>query len=561
MLMAKAKDPSFWQKVRNDSAYSEIRALIRSWYDANRCDRLLCLPYKARMRFYKDGDRAEFGKAYFSRRTFLGSAAFLSLIYPEETKYLDEVQECIWAICCEYSWALSAHTNGTLDDDLHRIDLFSAETGFTLAEICYVLEDRLDKLVLDRARSEVRSRVIDNYINRRFGWESNPANWSAVCAGNVGGAMMYLEPEIFDKQLPRLLDTMRCFLSGFPNDGTCLEGFGYWHYGFGNFLWFADLLYQYTNGKTDLLTWEKVDAISAYAQRTFLLGGTVVTNADAGGEVKADRAMITYLHQRFPDRVQQLPKSLTTYCKRNLTWMYPLRSLIYADHSADHTEFQLQDVILPDAGQAVLHRKGYSFAIKAGHNHEPHNHNDVGSFILSTDKGQIFCDLGSGLYTRQYFQDETRYGIFCNSSLSHSVPIVNGQPQRYGDEYNGTIAASGNRIIIDFPRAYGQPQFRTLRRTVLCEDGLVTLTDVFDPTYESLCERFVTLHKPEVLADRVLVNGVILSFARQNMSVSVKEVLHQPQSASLPAQTVYCIDFELLPGLSDATFTFRITED
>lgn len=66
---------------------------------------------------------------------------------------------------------------------------------------------------------------------------------------------------------------------------------------------------------------------------------------------------------------------------------------------------------------------------------------------------------------------------------------------------------------------------------------------------------------PQIFADHVHVNGVALSFEGKNMTVSVKEILHQPHLASSPAQTVYCIDFDLMPGLSDATFTFQIAEE
>lgn len=558
MLMEKAKSLAFWKQVRNDSAYHEILSQIKQTYQTDRWDEIPTLNYRSRMRFYGDGDRAEFERPYFRRRRFLSSAAFLALIYPEEAKYLENVQECIWAICDEYSWCLPAHCDGTLEDDLHRIDLFSAETGFTLAEICYVLEDRLDKLVLNRARTEIRSRVIANFVNAPQKWEHYATNWAAVCAGNVGGAMMYLDPECFDSQLPRLLDTMRVFLSGFPDDGTCMEGFGYWHYGFGNFLWFADLLYQYSDGTLDLLTWDKVEAIGSYAQHSFLKGSAIITNADSSTYAVADLGMVSYLHRRFPC-VLLLPRNRTNYNQGNLFWMMILRNLVYAEHSADNTDFRLQDAFLPGAGQAVLHREGYSFAIKAGHNHEPHNHNDVGSFILSTDKGQIFCDLGAGLYTRQYFRSETRYSIFCNSSLSHSVPIVNGKPQQYGDEYNGTISVDDSKITVDFAKAYGQESFSKLTRTVLCEDGIVALTDEF-ADYESLTERFVTLHNPEVFKDYVVVQGVILRFDPEITTLSIKEESHLPHNASLSAQTVYCIDFELKPGLHNVTFHIEIPE-
>lgn len=559
MLMKTAKDSTFWRQVKSDQRYVEILTQIRQNYSDSRWDEIPCLKYKPRMRFYTDGDRSEFEKPYFRRRRYLSSAALLALIYPEEQQYLNDVQECIWAICDEYSWCLPAHCNGTLDDDLHRIDLFSAETGFTLAEICYVLDERLDALVLKRAKTEVRSRVIDNFVERHFDWENNKANWAAVCAGNVGGAMMYLSPEEFDRQLPRLLDIMRSFMSGFPADGTCMEGFGYWHYGFGNFLWFADLLYQYSEGKWDLLTWDKVETVGSYAQRSFLKGGTIITNADSSAYAVADLGMISYLHRRFSG-VAMLPKTRTNYNQGNLLWMMLLRNLVYAEHGADNQDYCLQDTYLPEAGQVAMHRHGYSFFMKAGHNHEPHNHNDVGSFILSTEKGQIFCDLGAGLYTRQYFDKATRYTIFSNSSLGHNVPIVNGKPQLYGDAYKGTIQCEGSTITAEIAESYGQEGFSKLTRTAICEDGKVTLKDAFSENYESLCERFVTKFEPEIYDDRVLVNGVCLRFDPHCSKLAVSTELFYPHDAAQPPETVYCIDFNLAPGLSEATFILEVSE-
>ena len=560
MFLKTVRDPMFWMRIQTDSAYAQILEQIKNYYADFRWDEIPSLKYRPRMRFYSDGDRHEFEKPYFRRRRYLASAALLALIYPEEAQYLDDAQECLWAICDEYSWCLPAHCDGTLEDDLHRIDLFAAETGFVLAEITVLLEDRLDKLVLDRVRGAVYSRVIENYKNGKFLWDSIKTNWAAVCAGNVGGALMYLDPNEFERQLPRLLDTMHCFLDGFAADGTCMEGFSYWHYGFGNFVWFADLLHQHSEGKIDLFTWDKVEAISGYCQRSFLIGGTTISNADGVANGKADRALNNYLHHRFPESVQRLPLSYTNYSPCNTTWMYMLRNLVYADYETKQIAYEPQDVFLPDAGQAVLHRRGYSFFMKAGHNHEPHNHNDVGSFILATEKGQIFCDLGAGLYTRQYFDKATRYSVFCNSSLSHNVPIVNGKAQLYGDAYKGTIQCDCSTITADIAESYGQKDFSKLMRTAICEDGKVTLTDRFDPDYDSVCERFVTTFAPEVFDTYVLVNGVRLGFDPRKASPAIAQELHYLHDATMPPITVYCIDFDLTSGLTDVTFTFEVEE-
>ena len=556
MLMPKVKDPEFWKQVRTDPDYEPIVQQIKEYYDYAYMKEIPELTYYSRARYHIDGDRNEFQIPYFKRRQFLASAALLGMIYPEEQHYLDEVHEVIWAICDEYSWVLPAHGKGTLEWDMTHVDLFNAETGFALAELCYVLEDRLDPLVLNRARTEVRRRVFDNFLNETFEWETKTNNWAAVCAGCVGGAMMYLEPELFKEQLPRLLSAMGYFMKSFPEDGTCMEGFHYWHYGFGNFVWFADLLLQFTNGEVNLFTWYKVEAVSGYAQRCVLRGGTTVSYSDGERKGKSDRAMMHYLSRLFPEQVQLIPDEYTEFFKGNVTWMQTLRNLVYVDYTAKPVAFQLKDYDLPGAGQVVINREKYSLAVKAGHNAEAHNHNDVGNFILATDKGQIFCDLGAGLYTKQYFRD--RYSVFCNASRGHNVPIINGGEQMTGPECCGTLTHNGNTIRMDFAGAYGQREVTKLTRTFIYEENRILLKDVFQPNYKSFTERFITTFQPVVHQDCVEINGVELCFDAEKVKISIQEVVHALHGYFEGTEIVYCIDFELNPGLEEITFTMKL---
>ena len=556
MLMPKVKNPEFWKQVRTDPDYEPIVQQIKEYYDYAYMKEIPELTYYSRARYHIDGDRNEFQIPYFKRRQFLASAALLGMIYPEEQHYLDEVHEVIWAICDEYSWVLPAHCKGTLEWDLTHVDLFNAETGFALAELCYALEDRLDPLVVNRARTEVRRRVFDNFLNETFEWETKTNNWAAVCAGCVGGAMMYLEPELFKEQLPRLLSAMGYFMKSFPEDGTCMEGFHYWHYGFGNFVWFADLLLQFTNGEVNLFTWDKVEAVSGYAQRCVLRGGTTVSYSDGERKGKSDRAMMHYLSRLFPEQVQLIPDEYTEFFKGNVTWMQTLRNLVYVDYTAKPVAFQLKDYDLPGAGQVVINRERYSLAVKAGHNAEAHNHNDVGNFILATDKGQIFCDLGAGLYTKQYFRD--RYSVFCNASRGHNVPIINGGEQMTGPEYCGTLTHNGNTIRMDFAGAYGQNEVTKLTRTFIYEENRILLKDVFQPNYKSFTERFITTFQPVVRQDHVEINGVELCFDAEKVKISIQEVVHALHGYFEGTEIVYCIDFELNPGLEEITFTMKL---
>lgn len=64
--------------------------------------------------------------------------------------------------------------------------------------------------------------------------------------------------------LPRIKETLEYYLKGFGDDGACVEGINYWAYGFGYFTYFAQLLYQYSDGKDNLF--DNVENIALFPQ-------------------------------------------------------------------------------------------------------------------------------------------------------------------------------------------------------------------------------------------------------------------------------------------------------
>ena len=86
------------------------------------------------------------------------------------------------------------------------------------------------------------------------------------------------------------------------------------------------------------------------------------------------------------------------------------------------------------------------------------------------------------------------------------------------------------------------------------------LTDAFLPDYRSLTERFVTTFKPVIFDDHVKVNGVNLYFEPEKVQVSVKEEVHALHGYFDGTEIVYCIDFELKPGLDKIEFAFKMEE-
>lgn len=559
-MFERVKHEEFWSSVRENALYAPIIEKIKQIYLQNHDEQLTVISYSDRWLYYKEGNRSAMESPYFRRRSCLSAAAILALIYPEEEHYITEIQDIIWSICDEYCWAVPAHTSGELQEDLTCIDLFVSETGFALTEICQILGDRLEKTVRVRAEYEVRRRIIEPYKSRRYWWETGTNNWAAVCACCTGGVFMYLEPELFRKYTPQFIDAMNCFISGFPEDGTCLEGHSYWLYGFGHFVWFADMLYRFTDGKTDLLKGEKIEAIASYMQRNFMLGSSTVSFADGVRQGKADIGIQHYLHKRLPNVVDLLPEELMDMRAGNVKWMNYLRTLLYYDTSAKASAVKLEDYYLKKAGQLILNRPNYSFAVKAGHNDEPHNHNDIGNFIFCDKNGQVFCDLGAGLYTKKYFDSDTRYGVFCNSSFSHNVPIVGGEPQKAGIGYKGTLEWKDGIATVEMSGAYGIDSLRRLTRTVIPSDSGITLCDEFDTDETRLIERFVTLIEPAVEGGCVNVGSTSMRFEGEKCDISISTQLHEKHGFKYDTETVYCIDFTLKPGVKKTQFDITVIE-
>lgn len=211
------------------------------------------------------------------------------------------------------------------------------------------------------------------------------------------------------------------------------------------------------------------------------------------------------------------------------------------------------------AGVRQLQEQGaYVFAAKGGHNNEPHNHNDIGHFILYAQGETLLPDLGSGQYSRKYFGPE-RYEILCNGSQSHSVPIIDGLYQQAGAEHRAVVLMHSSNdekdeLALEISSAYGTDKLNELvRRFIWRKTELPTLelTDSYEfaqaPT--ALVERFMAWHRPQQAEDGRLVIAasaeakVFVSYDHDLFDWDV-EALHHVNHSDQP-QTCYALDFKL----------------
>lgn len=153
-----------------------------------------------------------------------------------------------------------------------QIDLFAAETAFSLAEILTMFEDSLPALIKQRINYETRRRVLEPFQKVEQPWEQSTHNWSAVCAGSIGACAMYLVDSEEERQLilDKCVKSVSYFVLGLTNEGVCQEGYHYWQYGFGYFIYFADLLKKHTEGKVNLLTLPKINETAQFQEKVFI---------------------------------------------------------------------------------------------------------------------------------------------------------------------------------------------------------------------------------------------------------------------------------------------------
>lgn len=521
------------------------------------------LPYSDFRIFYKSGSRSEYEDKYFAHRRILCAQAVRAAAGDDCIK---ELQDALWAVMDEFTWALPAHIPPETSAPACAciIDLFAAETAFTLAEILYIFGERLEEQVRERIEYEVRRRVLLPYLSgAKNVWDERENNWAAVCAGSVGAAFLYLgADEEIKKVLPRIKNTLSCYLKGFQADGACVEGINYWIYGFGYFTYFAELLYRYTNGKENLFDNPKVEAIAMFGQRVRLSNNKTVTFSDSGDMFIQRSGLSYFLAKRFEDVFVPDDSSALGFdgdaCYRfaHIIRDFAWRDTEYVKKSTNESGFEYFE----DAAWYIKKTPLWEFAAKAGRNNESHNHNDIGSFMININGDPVITDPGKGEYTADYFT-ERRYMSFAPSAAAHSVPVINGRLQCAGDEFFGKILnADRDCLVIDFTNSYDDKTLKKLVRRFEFSDGEIKMRDEFEfcekPT--EITEHFVSAILPCVSDGKIIIGNLILKCDMELYGCEISE-----KTFSLghhKEKTVYLTDLHIkAPRESvSAEFTFEV---
>lgn len=510
--------------------------------------------------FGSTGDRKTFEKSFLDCRRRMSHLALMCMI-DDNPVWVQALEDTLWAICGEYTWVMPAHIglnhkeypNGIWDQPnppKQSVDLTAASLALDLAEITSLLKDKLHPWIVDRVRNEIDRRVLQVFFADASpqNWEMKNNNWPSVCASTIASAAIYFvsDSRLLAGMLWRCLQTLRSYIDGFDEQGATPEGIAYFQYGFSKFMTFSELLRERTGGKLDLLKHERIRSIAQFPSACILSNGKTFNFSDCAEDISLFPGYFKRLSSRYPEA--NVPQEALSFkalefaywstCSRSMLWSMtdenkavqalPVNDVIFSRYYADH-----QWVV----SKREIDGRLVAFAAKGGHNEEPHNHNDLGHFIIHCGGENRLCDIGLAEYTRQYFQPELRYDFMNAGSQGHSVPLLNGRTQGWGRARKATAVQyeerpDGLRYTMNLEQAYEVEQLDKFKRSFHWESNAsgyakLLLTDEFqwkEPP-QSIVEVFICNCKPKPVKEgEVNLDGVMLYYDASSYQYNADQI-------------------------------------
>ncbi|AKC84120.1 hypothetical protein IMCC26134_12365 [Verrucomicrobia bacterium IMCC26134] len=446
------------------------------------------------------GNRRPYEVPYGIRTSRLVTLVLAECVAPEQVR-LDQIVKELDGIMDEPTWSVPAHVKRYPDWHAARefIDLAASARGWTLSNIDWLLADRLPAATRARIRKEVGERILRPWITRiragnsgHFWWMKVPMNWSAVCnSGVLGSALLLIEdPRERAEYLVAWEQLNPFFLAGFTPDGYCAEGVGYWGYGFGHFVIASELVKHVTGGRVDSLANDQVRRIMAYGPGFEIDNRQFPAFSDTALGTKPDLHLLDFAAVRFgigKVRGQPTLKASSILGGRMHVALFDLamdRAMVAGD-----VQHELPSrTWFPDGGALICRGaqpgRGLSVALKGGHNNEPHNHNDLGSFVVVADGQVALPELGKDDYVRETFGPQ-RYTSGVMNSFGHSVPRVAGKLQSTGEKARAVTVRTEftpERDLweIDLTSAYAVPELTRITRTFIFDRAGVGSLEIID---------------------------------------------------------------------------------
>ena len=499
----------------------------------------------------RTGNRKRYEKPYMERVNSL-LALLLAECLEFRGRFTAKTAEYIETICSERSWTMPAHDlslsnfNGT---NL-TIDLGSAHRATAVAYALALLGDRLPEKLRAKAMSELDRRVFSVYLAKADNpastdnwWWHGGANWNTVCHSSVVRAALAVieDRAVRARFIAEEEEAAPYYIAGFAEDGWCTEGMGYWNYGFGAHLLGGLAIRAATSGKVDLFASPKTAKVIE-AGFTMQLAPETPPNFSDGGATKPSGAVQALARQVLP----KLTSPEIERCPMLQGGLYPFAQRAFGQEppAGKYPAYELPVRSWFSDVQVLLSRpRGgrLSLGAKGGMNREPHNHNDLGSYVVHLDGAAFTGDPGGEVYTRRTFSKD-RYVSKVLNSYGHPVPVVNGKLQEMGREYKAKTVSTSfsdgrDELALNISQGYADKRLSRLVRTFALDrvSDTVTITDEAEFSEPSVFETpVITRLAAEILDDKTISisdgkgSRLLASISADAQFELVKETIEDP---------------------------------
>ncbi|MFP4581438.1 MAG: heparinase II/III family protein [Candidatus Sumerlaeia bacterium] len=561
------------------------------------------LPATLYMEYKRDGNRDHFQTEYFERRRALTSL-LLAECLENKCEYLDDIINVLWAICEESSWVIPAHNRAgdTMPDPWHNyIDLFSAETGASLAWTLYFIKPRLQAvspLMVQRIEDELRKRIMEPYMaHDDFFWmgftpDSTPNNWNPWCNSNCLTVFLIQEkdPDKRAAAVHKILRSLDAFAKGYEADGGCDEGPGYWSHAGCSLFDCLYLLKHASNGEIDFFTESKVREMGRFIYRVFISGDYFVNFSDAPARSHLGPGRVYAFGKSIEDpKLMQLAGHIfhNLPVSKNANRAYVLPALLnvfsYAELQATSgqppyvRDSWLESIQLMTAREEADTDAGFFLSAKGGHNDVSHNHNDVGNFIVYYDGKPVIIDVGVEEYTAKTFSDR-RYEIWTMQSGYHNLPVIDGLDQLPGGKYQATgIVRKADyeqaELSMDIANAWGEAagieKWRRSCRLVRKPYAYIEIIDDFrlnhassDISLNLMCRNKPEIRQPGIICLISNTNCEIqLIYDAEKLEPAAEEIpIENPKLQNAWGEKIYRLRMISRIHTSEDIYTMRIVK-
>lgn len=460
------------------------------------------------LEYERSGERNIMQNPYEANRKAI-NVLMMAELAEGKGRFIDQLINGVFFSCEMTSWVLSAHlprqsTKRSMPDWREQIiDLGSGNYGSILAWVYYFFHDTFDKadpVISLRLRHELQERILDPYMENdrewwmAFYWKPGEIinNWNPWCNSNVLQCYLLLENDR-DKLTDAVWRTMQSvdkFINFVKSDGACEEGTSYWGHAAGKMYDYLQILSDGTNGKVSLFNNPMIRRMGEYISRSYVGDGWVVNFADASAKGGGDAPLI-YRYGRAVGSEEMM--QFAAYLLKGKRPTIPLGNDAFRTLQCVLLNKELEQTKpahnvpactwYPETEFCYLtNNSGWFLATKGGFNNESHNHNDAGTFSLYINNTPMLIDAGVGTYTRQTFSSE-RYSIWTMQSNYHNLPMINGVPQRFGQEYKATnvVCKEKQRFFsADISTAYPEEAaVNSWTRSYKLENKRLVITDKF----------------------------------------------------------------------------------